>query len=61
VALVDKGALLGELGRPEEAAGAFDQVVERFDDVADPELRQLVAQALVDKGLAQALIYKGLL
>jgi TolA-binding protein len=45
-ALVNKGVTLGELGRSEEAAGVYDQVVARFGDAPEPALREQVAKAL---------------
>jgi tetratricopeptide (TPR) repeat protein len=45
------GMLLRELGRLEEAAGAYDRVVARFGDATEPVLRQVVAWTLVNKGL----------
>jgi tetratricopeptide (TPR) repeat protein len=64
-ALFNKGVTLGELGRWEEATGAYDQVVDRFGEVTkraalaqlgfgeetEPELRNLVASALHNKGV----------
>jgi hypothetical protein len=49
-ALVRKGVRLGQLGRPEEELGAYDQVVARFGDAAEPGVREQVATALVYKG-----------
>jgi hypothetical protein len=45
-ALVYKGVRLGRLGRPEESAEAYDQVVMRFGNVTEPGLREWVAAAM---------------
>jgi TolA-binding protein len=39
------------VSRSEEAARVYDDVVARFSDAAEPEPRQLVATALVNKGV----------
>ena len=44
-ALVSKGVTLGELGRPEEALAAYEEVIARYGDATDPELVDLVALA----------------
>jgi hypothetical protein len=44
-----EGAVLRELGRPEEAVVVYDQVVERFGEAPEPALREQVAMALVNK------------
>lgn len=46
MALVNKGVSLGQLNRPEEAVGVYDQVVDRFGDAPEPALREAVAIAL---------------
>ena len=51
IALVAKGATLGELNRPEEALSARDEVVSRFGESEAPALLQVVALALVAKGV----------
>jgi tetratricopeptide (TPR) repeat protein len=53
-ALVYKGFTLGRLGRSEEEIAVYDQVVQRFGKASEPVLRQHVAQALVNKGVALA-------
>ena len=50
-ALSNVGVLLGELGRREEAAGVYDQVVARFGEAPEPALREQVAKALFNKGV----------
>ena len=42
--------MLGKLGLSEEAVAAYDEVVSRFGD--DDALREVVAKALVNKGVA---------
>jgi tetratricopeptide (TPR) repeat protein len=46
VATWNRGALLGELGRSEEAVAAYDEVVSRFGEASEPALREYVAMAL---------------
>jgi tetratricopeptide (TPR) repeat protein len=50
-ALVNKGIALGELKRHEEAMAVFDEVVRRFGEATEPDLRERVARALVSKGV----------
>ncbi|MGH3924480.1 MAG: tetratricopeptide repeat protein, partial [Pseudonocardiaceae bacterium] len=50
-ALYNVGALLGQLGRSEEAVEVYEQVVARFGEDPEPALREPVAQALVNKGV----------
>jgi len=50
-ALFNKGVTLGELDRPEEADGVYDEVVARFGDADEPALREQVAKALFNKGV----------
>ena len=50
MALVNKGATLGELNRPEEALTDYDEVVIRFGESETPALLERVARALVNKG-----------
>jgi hypothetical protein len=45
-AMFNVGVLLGQLGRSEEAAGVYDQLVARFGDATEPALREQVAAAL---------------
>jgi tetratricopeptide (TPR) repeat protein len=40
------------LGRFEEAIVAYDDLVARFKDAADPDIREHVAKALYNKGVA---------
>jgi tetratricopeptide (TPR) repeat protein len=51
-ALVNRGWVLGELGRLEEAAKTYSKVVEWFGKTAEPALHVPVAEALVNKGAA---------
>ncbi|HEX5246428.1 MAG TPA: hypothetical protein VFW41_04790 [Gaiellaceae bacterium] len=48
--LIRKGGELFEAGRHEDAFAAWEEVVERFGDATDPEVRQRVALALLRKG-----------
>jgi tetratricopeptide (TPR) repeat protein len=50
-ALVNKGVTLGQLNRSEDAIAVNDEVVARFGDAAEPELREEVARALFNKGI----------
>ena len=50
-ALVNKGIKLAGLGRLEEAARVFGEVVARLGDGAEPGLREQVATALIYKGV----------
>ena len=45
MALLNKGGVLGELGRPEEALAAYGEVLARFGDDPDPALRDKCADA----------------
>ena len=49
-ALVNKGAALGALNRPQEALEACDEVVRRFGKSEIPTLQESVATALVNRG-----------
>ena len=49
-AFLAKGLRLGQLGRFEDAAEVYQQMLARFGEAAEPELREPVAQALFDKG-----------
>ncbi len=48
-ALVNKGAALGALNRPQEALEACDEVVRRFGESDNPTLRESVASALLNR------------
>jgi hypothetical protein len=50
-ALVTKGFSLGKMDRSEEALEVYDEVVARFGDAPEPELREQVAKALVNRGV----------
>ncbi len=50
MALVNKGIMLGSLGRSEQAIEVCDDVVARFGAATEPALRERVARALVNKG-----------
>ncbi|MBI5284913.1 MAG: hypothetical protein HY874_07435, partial [Chloroflexi bacterium] len=45
-----KALTLGELGRRDEALAAYDEVVQRYGEETETELRMQVAMALVNKG-----------
>jgi tetratricopeptide (TPR) repeat protein len=49
--LVNTGAILTNLGRPEEAIAVYDEVLDRFGTDPDPLPRTRVAWALRNKGL----------
>ena len=53
-ALCGKGRALESLGRPDEAIAAFQEVVPRFGEATEAELRAYVAGALAEKGAALA-------
>jgi hypothetical protein len=48
-ALVNKGAVLGELGRNNEGLAVYDEVVGLFDTAAELPIREQVAKALFNK------------
>jgi tetratricopeptide (TPR) repeat protein len=50
-ALVNKGFMLGTMGRSEEEIGVYDDVVARFGAATELALRERVARALVNKGI----------
>ena len=49
-ALVNKGTVLRDLKRPQDALEAYDEVVRRFGKIETPALLERVATALVNKG-----------
>jgi tetratricopeptide (TPR) repeat protein len=49
--VLNKGITLGRLNRPEEAITTYDEMIARFADATDPELREKVAKALLYKGI----------
>jgi tetratricopeptide (TPR) repeat protein len=49
--LLNRGFLLGELHRLEEAIAVFDDLLARFGNATEPPLREPVARALVNKGI----------
>jgi tetratricopeptide (TPR) repeat protein len=51
VALHGKGYCLSQLGRPDAAIEAYDQVVQRFGKSSELALRERVAKALLNQGL----------
>jgi tetratricopeptide (TPR) repeat protein len=50
-ALLNKGVRLGALNRSEDAIAAYDEVVRRFGDATEPEMRERVAKALRNRGV----------
>jgi hypothetical protein len=54
IELVNVGIRLAQMGRREEAAGVWGQVVTRFGGATEPALREQVANALVNMGIALA-------
>ena len=53
-ALVNKGVVLGQLLRRDEAIAALDSVAQRFGQATDAQLREQVARALFCKGMVLA-------
>ena len=53
-AIYNKGVLLGELQRPEQALQAYDAVIERFLSSSDVAIWGTVAQALINKACTLA-------
>ena len=51
MALVNRAAMLGQLGRREEALTACDEVARRFGQSGDPAFARWVAMAFVNKGM----------
>ena len=49
MALVNKAARLGKLGRHQEAVATYNEVVTRFGESTDPGLLERVARAMVNK------------
>jgi hypothetical protein len=45
IAVHNKGTVLGQLRRTEEAIGVYDDLIARFGEASEPALRELVAQA----------------
>ncbi|MGB9587871.1 MAG: hypothetical protein ACPL7O_06780, partial [Armatimonadota bacterium] len=50
-AIVNKGDVLGELGRSQEEIAVYDQVVRRFGDATEAGIREQVASAMFNKGV----------
>jgi tetratricopeptide (TPR) repeat protein len=50
-ALFNKGVTLGALGRAADENDAYDEVIIRFGNATEPDLRDRVAKALLNKGL----------
>lgn len=51
-ALFYKGVTLGQMGRNEEEFACYDEVLKRYSDAPEAELREQVAKALVNKGVS---------
>ena len=49
-ALLNRGAVLGPLNRPQDALEAYDEVVRRFGESDSPALLERVASALLNRG-----------
>ena len=58
-ALVNKGVVLGQFGRSDEAATIFDDVIARFGTATELPLREQVAKALVSKGITLGQLGRG--
>src|SRR5258708_7190914 len=52
LALLNRGFVLNELNRREDAIQTYDQLLRRFGDTAEPALRERVASALLNKGVS---------
>ena len=50
-ALNNRGVRLGQLDRPQEALGAYQQVIDDYRDDPSPALRAQVAKALYNRGV----------
>ena len=50
-AMLDKGVVLGQLGRAEEDLANYAELLERFADDLAPGLRKVVAKALLYRGV----------
>jgi hypothetical protein len=55
-ALYSKGFALGALGRSEEVIAVFNDLLARFGTATEPPLREQVAKALYNKGVALAVL-----
>lgn len=51
-ALINKGVLLDQLDRPEEAILVYDNISKQFKTRTETPIAELVAQALINKGVA---------
>ena len=51
-ALFNTGIVLGELNRGEEEIAVYNEIVRRFGEATEVELREQVARALINKGIA---------
>ena len=49
--LLNKGVILGQLNRSDEAVAVYDEVVHRYGDASEPALQEPVAQSLFNKGM----------
>ena len=49
-----RAVALDKLNRGEEAVRNYDKFLERFSDASEPDVREAVAEALVNKGVALA-------
>ena len=56
LALVNKGMILGQMDRSEEAAAVYDEVVTRFEQSDVPDVLVAVATALLNKGVRLGLL-----
>jgi tetratricopeptide (TPR) repeat protein len=50
-AILNRGITLGELNRSEEEIAAYDELLARFGEAEEPELREPLARALFSKGV----------
>ncbi len=48
--LVNKGAVLGELGRSNDEISIYDEIIDGYSNIKEPDLQVAVAQALFNKG-----------
>ena len=57
-ALLNKGVMLGELVRLEDAIEVYERLIRRYQDDDTPVIRELVAKALYGKGTTLWLLQK---
>lgn len=58
ISLYNRGVAQGQLTQLEASVGSYDEVIDRFGDTLEPELKEFVAKALLNKGFLQAKLNK---